>query len=29
MSWVTDAKGNPRLKSSFFTADNLRAISER
>ena len=29
MSWVTDPKGNPRLKSSFFTSDNLRAISER
>lgn len=29
MSWATDAKSSPRFKSSFYGADNLRAISER
>lgn len=29
MSWATDAKASPRFKSSFYSADSLRAISER
>lgn len=29
MTWVTDAKASPRFKPGFFSADSLRAISER
>jgi hypothetical protein len=29
IQWFTEAAGNPRLKPDFYTADNLRAISER
>ncbi|MRV71793.1 DUF1329 domain-containing protein [Duganella sp. FT92W] len=29
MTWVTDAKAGPRFKSSFYSADSLRSISER
>lgn len=29
MSWETDSKNNPRFKSNFYSADNLRAISDR
>jgi hypothetical protein len=29
MKWAVDASSSPRFKSSFYTADNLRAVSER
>jgi hypothetical protein len=29
MAWEVDGKGNPRAKASFYSADNLRAISDR
>ena len=29
MTWEVDGKGNPRAKASFYSADNLRAISDR
>lgn len=29
ISWETDGKNNPRYKASFYSADNLRAISDR
>lgn len=29
MKWVVDAANGPRYKSSFYTADNLRSISDR
>jgi hypothetical protein len=27
--WLTEAGDNPRMKPSFYTSDNLRAISDR
>ena len=27
--WETEVKDNPRLRDSFYSADNLRAISDR
>ncbi|NMM27363.1 MAG: DUF1329 domain-containing protein [Glaciimonas sp.] len=29
ISWIVDGKSNPRMKSNFYSADNLRSISER
>lgn len=29
MQWETEGKGNPRYKANFYSADNLRAISDR
>jgi len=29
ISWETDGKNNPRYKASFYSADNLRSISDR
>ena len=29
LAWEVDGKGNPRAKASFYSADNLRAISDR
>jgi hypothetical protein len=27
--WITEPGGNPRLTPGFYTADNLRSVSER
>jgi hypothetical protein len=29
MRWATDPKSSPRYNASFYSADNLRSISER
>ena len=29
INWIVDGKGRPNMKQEFYTADNLRAISER